>query len=85
MLHIRPEQYDTFDAATRSKYYQRLLKLFRDTIPGVLTSYSDEILLRRIAAAEERGRGWGVSLQDSMARFVALDLVMGERFEPRLP
>lgn len=81
MLQIRKEQYDAFDADMRSRYCKSLLKYYRDTIAEVVAPYDDATLFNRIVAAEGRGRQWGIALQDAMARFIGLDLVMGERFD----
>ena len=78
---IRSEQYDALESDIRDRYCKSLLTFFRDTIPETVASYDDATLFSRISAAELRGRRWGISLQESMARFIALDLVMGERFD----
>jgi hypothetical protein len=81
MLRIRPEQFAAFDADIRSRYHRSLLEYYRDTIPEAVARFDDATLLARIAAADERGRRWGIALQDAMAQFIGLDLVIGEQFD----
>jgi hypothetical protein len=81
LMIIRQEQYEAFEGDIRSRYCKSLQKFFRDTIPETVASHDDATLLARILAAEGRGREWGIKLQTSMVRFIALDLLMGERFD----
>ena len=83
MIQLRNEHYEAISNDYRHRYHLDLLEMLRESFTENLSKRSDEELLARIEFAHTQSEKQGITDRPSIARYVALEVMMGPNIHER--